>query len=200
MADALGVSIDTIKHWEAEKEPIPERMLKKINDLMPSNIKSADHGPITLVIAPLGFYRTSATEKHADIRQEFYLKTSDAFTQASWYFHDHPLIQAFIIDSNRTICSSIEAMDKTIGRAVREVYFVHTISPSTNTPILSTDGPDGVMHAMSYPDFSEALEEAKKLISEGFCIALSIPNGTRLYNEGIINSKNDPLQGAPARS
>lgn len=160
---------------------------------MPSEIKSAEHGPITLVIAPFGFYHTSITEKHTDIRQEFYLKSSDAFIQASWYFHDYPLMQAFIIDNNRTICSSIEDMDKTIGRAVKEVYFVHTISPSTNTPILSTDGPDGVMHARSYPDFSEALEEAKKLISEGFCIALSIPNGTRLYNEGIINAKKDNL-------
>ncbi|KJZ52107.1 hypothetical protein VC36_22255 [Pseudomonas marginalis] len=193
MADALGVSIDTIKHWEAGKKPIPEKMIKKINGLMPSDIKSADHGPITLVIAPLGFYRTPNTEEHAEIRQEFYLKNSDAFIQASWYFHDHPLMQAFIIDSNRTICSSIEDIDKTIGRAVKDVYFVHTISPSTNTPILSTDGPDAVTHAMSYPTFSEALEEAKKLISEGFYIALSIPNGTRLYNEGIINAQIDTL-------
>ncbi|WP_431037001.1 helix-turn-helix domain-containing protein [Pseudomonas yamanorum] len=29
VADALGVSIDTIKHWEAGKKPIPERMVKK---------------------------------------------------------------------------------------------------------------------------------------------------------------------------
>ncbi|WP_339532205.1 helix-turn-helix transcriptional regulator [Pseudomonas mucidolens] len=193
VADALGVSIDTINHWEAGKKPIPERMIKKFNVLKPSDIKSADHGPITLVIAPLGFYRTPNTEEYAEIRQESYLKTSDAFIQASWYFHDYPLMQAFIIDSNCTICRSIDDIDKTIGRAVKEVYFVHAISPSTNTPILSTDGPDAVTRASSYPDFSEALEDAKKLISEGFCIALSIPNGIRLYNEGIINAKKDNL-------
>ncbi|WP_431036999.1 hypothetical protein [Pseudomonas yamanorum] len=155
---------------------------------MPSDIKSADHGPITLVIAPLGFYRTPNTEEYAEIRQEFYLKASDAFVQASWYFHDYPLMQAFIIDSNYKIFRSIEDIDKTIGRAVKEAYFLHITSSSTHTPVLSTDGPDAVTHAMSYPDFSEAMEDAKKLISEGFCIALSIPNGTRLYNEGIINA------------
>lgn len=193
VADALGVSIDIINHWEAGKMPIPEQMIQKINDLKPNDIKSPDHGPITLVIAPLGFYRTPDTVEHAEIRQEFYLKTSDALIQASWYFHDYPLMQAFIIDSNCTVCSSIEDIDKTIGRAVKEVHFVHKISPSTNTPILSTEGPDAIMHATSYPDFSEALEEANKLISEGFCIALSIPNGTRLYNEGIINFQNGNL-------
>ncbi|ROM50825.1 helix-turn-helix transcriptional regulator [Pseudomonas rhodesiae] len=193
VAHALGVSRETINHWEAGKKPISEKMIKKINDLKPSDIKSADHGPITLVIAPLGFYRTPNTVEHAEIRQEFYLKTSDALIQASWYFHDFPLMQAFIIDSSCTICRSIEDIDKTIGRAVKEVYFVHTISPSTNTPILSTDEPDAVTFASSYPDFSEALEEANKLISEGFCIALSIPNGTRLYNEEIINALNGNL-------
>ncbi|WP_338508921.1 helix-turn-helix transcriptional regulator [Pseudomonas poae] len=55
VADALGVSIDTINHWEAGKKPIPERTIKKTNDLKPSDIKSADHGPITLVIAPSDF-------------------------------------------------------------------------------------------------------------------------------------------------
>ncbi|WP_323985775.1 helix-turn-helix domain-containing protein [Pseudomonas canadensis] len=193
VADALGVSIDTIKRWEAGKKPIPERMIKKINGLIPSDIKSADHGPVTLVIAPLGFYRTPNTEEHAEIRQEFYLKTSDAFIQTSWYLHDYPLMQAFIIDSNCNTCRSIEDIDQTIGRAVKEVYFVHTISPSTNTPTLSTDGPDAVTHASSYPDFSEALENAKKLISDGLCIALSIPNGTRLYNEEVINTQIDNL-------
>ncbi len=102
-------------------------------------------------------------------------------------------MQAFIIDSNCTVCRSIEDIDKTIARAVKEVHFIHKISPSTNTPILSTEGPDAITHASSYSDFSEALEEANKLISEGFCIALSIPNGTRLYNEGIINFQNGNL-------
>lgn len=92
VADALGVSIETINHWEAGKEPITELVIKKINDLKPSDIKSADHGPITLVIAPLGFYRTPNTEEYAEIRQESYLKTSDAFIQTSWYFHDYPLM------------------------------------------------------------------------------------------------------------
>lgn len=193
VADVLGVSIDTIKHWEAGKKPIPEKMVKKINALTPSDIKSADHGPITLVIAPLGFYRAPNTEDYAEIRQEFYLKISDAFVQASWYFHDYPLMQAFIVDSNCNTCRSIEDIDKTIGRAVKEVYFVHVISPSTNTPVLSSDGPSAVSYASSYPDFSEALEHAKKLINEGFCIALSIPNATRLYNEGVINAQDGNL-------
>lgn len=29
LADALGVSIDTINHWEAGRKQIPERMIKK---------------------------------------------------------------------------------------------------------------------------------------------------------------------------
>lgn len=137
-------------------------MFKKINDLTPSNNKSADYGPVTLVIAPLEFYSNPNTAKQAEIRQELQLKTSDAFIQAFWYFHDYSLMQAFIIGSNFNTYCSIEEIDTTIGRAIKAVYFVHMISPSTNTPALSTGGQVRLVTPVVIQIFSEALEHAKK--------------------------------------